>query len=154
MLPAFGREWLPQVRNAFLIRDPAAVLASYVQKRGDVTLADIGVVQQREIFDAEADRLGRAPPVVDGADVLEIPPRVLSQALLGAGYPVHARRCFAGRRDAALPTVCGRLRGTTRSSNPRDSVRRRRLARLCCPTSCVGSRRPLQPHYAALAMHR
>ena len=39
MLPEFGREWLPRMRNAFLIRDPAAVLASYVQKRGDVTLA-------------------------------------------------------------------------------------------------------------------
>ena len=30
----------------------------YVQKRGDVTLADIGVVQQRELFEREADRLG------------------------------------------------------------------------------------------------
>lgn len=32
--PAFGRGWLAQVCNAFLIRDPAAVLASYVAKRG------------------------------------------------------------------------------------------------------------------------
>src|SRR5262245_5936862 len=45
MLPAFGREWLGELRNAFLIRDPQAVLASYVAKRESVTLADIGIAQ-------------------------------------------------------------------------------------------------------------
>src|SRR6186997_2598326 len=33
MLPQFGRAWLSSMRNAFLIREPIAVLASYVQKR-------------------------------------------------------------------------------------------------------------------------
>jgi hypothetical protein len=101
MLPAFGRDWVRFVRNAFLIRDPAAVLASYVQKRGDVTLADIGVVQQREIFAAEADRLGHAPPVVDGADVLADPARVLSKlcAALQIEYTAAMLRWPAGRRD-------------------------------------------------------
>ncbi len=37
MLPEFGRDWIGRLRNAFLIRDPEAVLASYVRsaRRGD-----------------------------------------------------------------------------------------------------------------------
>lgn len=70
MLPEFGRDWIAQCRNAFLIRAPEDVLASYVEKRKEVALEDIGFVQQREIFEREADRLGRAPPVIDAADVL------------------------------------------------------------------------------------
>lgn len=77
MLPAFGRGWIAECRNAFLIRDPVRVLASYVKSRETVTLADIGVVQQGELFDAVADRLGHAPPVIDAADVLADPARTL-----------------------------------------------------------------------------
>ncbi|HEY1962566.1 MAG TPA: hypothetical protein VGG69_09120, partial [Rhizomicrobium sp.] len=49
MLVEFGRDWIAQMRNAFLIRSPEDVLASYVEKRSEVTLDDIGFVQQREI---------------------------------------------------------------------------------------------------------
>src|SRR5262245_50316781 len=47
MIDGFGLDWMAEVRNAFLIRDPAAVLASYIQKRDECTLADIGIVRQR-----------------------------------------------------------------------------------------------------------
>lgn len=101
MLPSIGREWMSRVRNAFLIRDPAAVLASYVQKRSDVTLADIGIVQQRELFDEVAHSLGHAPPVIEGADVLAAPGRVLSVlcATLGIEYTNAMLSWPAGRRD-------------------------------------------------------
>jgi hypothetical protein len=100
MLPEIGREWTAQVRNAFLIRDPASVLASYIQKRGEATLADIGILQQRELFEHEADRLGRAPPVVDSADIMAYPQRVLSQlcAALGIEYTSAMLSWPAGRR--------------------------------------------------------
>jgi hypothetical protein len=78
MLPEFERSFMAQVRNAFLIREPVAVLASYASKRADVTLADIGFVQQRELFEQETQRLGAPPPVVDAADVLTDPGRTLS----------------------------------------------------------------------------
>jgi hypothetical protein len=73
MLDGFDRAWIARVRNAFLIRDPVRVLASYTRAWSDVTLADIGYVQQSEIFDRVADRLGRAPPVIESADVLANP---------------------------------------------------------------------------------
>jgi hypothetical protein len=83
MLPGFGLEWTAACRNAFLIRDPALVLASYTQKRAEVSLADIGFPRQSELFQREADRLGRAPPVVEGVDVLRDPAGTLSK-LCGA----------------------------------------------------------------------
>jgi hypothetical protein len=100
MLTEIGRDWIARVRNAFLIRDPAAVLASYIQKRGEATLADIGILQQRELFEREADRLGRTPPVVDGADVLANPARMLSQlcSALGIAYTSAMLSWPAGRR--------------------------------------------------------
>jgi Sulfotransferase domain len=100
MLDEIGREWLREVVSAFLIRDPAAVLASYIQKRGQATLADIGVVQQRELFEREADRLGRPPPVIEGADVLKDPARVLTKlcVALGIDYSDAMLSWPAGRR--------------------------------------------------------
>ena len=102
MLPGFGREWLANVRNAFLIRDPAAVLASYVQKRQTVELADIGIVQQRELFEREAQRLGTMPPVVASTDVLTNPAHVLTKLCVALGIPFTDAMLSwpAGRRDS------------------------------------------------------
>ena len=101
MLPHFGRDWLGRVRNAFLIRSPGAVLASYVRKRASVSLGDIGIVQQRELFDREADRLGAAPPVVDAADILGHPEPVLARlcAALGIEYTAAMLSWPPGRRS-------------------------------------------------------
>ncbi len=87
MLPGFGLDWMKDCRNAFLIRDPARVLASYTQKREEVTLADIGFTQQAEIFAREADRLGHAPPVVEGVDVLCDPAATLSKLCAALDIP-------------------------------------------------------------------
>ena len=87
MLDAFGRDWMSHVRNAFLIRDPEAVLASYVLKRDAVTLADIGFVQQRELFEREADRLGAPPPVADSADIMANPAQTLERLCNALGVP-------------------------------------------------------------------
>ena len=80
-------DWMGHVRNAFLIRDPTSVLASYALKRDDVTLADIGFVQQRELFESEAQRLGRPPPVVDAADIVANPARTLERLCKALGIP-------------------------------------------------------------------
>jgi hypothetical protein len=101
MLPDFSLDWMSSCRNAFLIRDPELVLASYTAKRGEVALADIGFVQQAEIFAREADRLGKAPPVVEGVDVLRDPAGVLSKLCAALGIPWTAAMLSwpAGRRD-------------------------------------------------------
>lgn len=70
--------WMDLVRNAFLIRSPDDVLVSYAKVRGTPTPEEIGIPQQRVMFERVADMLGRAPPVIDGGDVLRDPQRVLA----------------------------------------------------------------------------
>jgi hypothetical protein len=70
---------LPGLTHAFLIRDPARVVASYAAKREAVRADHLGVERQVEYFESEADRLGHAPPVVDSADILRNPTGMLSK---------------------------------------------------------------------------
>ena len=76
-LPEINREWLGAVTNCFLIRDPREVIASYVKKREDPSLEDLGFIQQAEIFDFVQSRTDAIPPIVDAKDVLENPERTL-----------------------------------------------------------------------------
>ena len=85
MLDGFDRSWLHGVTNAFLIRSPDRVLASYARKWSDVSLRDIGFVEQAELFDLVADRLGRAPPVIDAEDVLADPRGTLTALCAACG---------------------------------------------------------------------
>jgi hypothetical protein len=78
LLPHIDRGWLGQVANCFLIRDPAEVLTSLVKHVPDLTLADTGFPQQAEIFDRVHGWTGRVPPVIDAADVLRDPRRILT----------------------------------------------------------------------------
>ena len=65
--------------HAFLIREPERMIASYLRKREAAEFEDFGMERQAEFFEREADRLGRAPPVIDAADVLADPQSTLSK---------------------------------------------------------------------------
>jgi hypothetical protein len=80
LLPHLGRDWVFELENVFLIRDPAEVIASYLKKRASVTPEDIGLPQQVDLFDAVTRRDGRAPPVID-ADAFLRDPAAQLQAL-------------------------------------------------------------------------
>ncbi len=101
MVGSLDWSWARSMRHAFLIRNPRAMLASYVKSRAEVTLDDIGLVQQVEIFEREADRLGHAPPVIDGSDILRDPERYLGQLCeaLGIGFDKAMLKWPAGPRD-------------------------------------------------------
>jgi hypothetical protein len=73
LLPHIDHGWIHKLTNVFLIRDPAAVVGSYVKTRASVTPEDIGVLQQLHLFDEIADRVGAAPPVIDADDFLTSP---------------------------------------------------------------------------------
>ena len=78
MIPAFPRGFMRDLTNVFLIRHPARVIASYAQKREAPTLADIGFLQQAELFDQVADLTGNAPPVIAAESIRANPERALS----------------------------------------------------------------------------
>ncbi|BBK43363.1 branched chain amino acid aminotransferase [Allostella vacuolata] len=73
LLPGIERGWIDALDNCFLIRDPRAVIASYVRSREAVALDDLGYAVQAELFDRECRRTGRTPAVVDAADLLADP---------------------------------------------------------------------------------
>jgi sulfotransferase family protein len=152
MLPGFGLDWAAGRANAFLIRDPAEVLASYTVKRAEVMLEDIGFVQQRELFDREADRLGRAPPVVRGADVLADPRGMLVALCAALGIPFDEAMLAwpAGRRDSDgvwAPAWYDAVERSTGFEAPREKA---------APALSDDLRRIVddaRPHYEALLRH-
>ena len=73
MLPHIGHDWMRGVRHAFLIRDPAEVVASYLRSRDTVSEEDIGLPQEVRLFDEVCDRFGAAPPVIDADEFLTDP---------------------------------------------------------------------------------
>lgn len=100
-LTEIDREWLGAVTNCFLIRDPREVIASYVKKREDPTLEDLGFTQQVEIFNFVRNRSNSIPPVVDAKDVLENPERMLRLLCdaLGADFNKSMLSWPPGLRD-------------------------------------------------------
>ena len=91
--------------HAFLIREPERMIASYLRKREAAHFADFGLERQAEFFEREADRLGRAPPVIDAHDVLTNPQAVLSQlcAALEIAWDMAMLSWLPGRRATDGP---------------------------------------------------
>ncbi|WP_332688313.1 hypothetical protein [Devosia sp.] len=87
MIEGFPLDWMDGVTNVFLLRRPERVLASYAQKREDVTLRDIGFAEQADLFDRVADRLGHAPPVIEAEDVRRDPRRALTALCAAIDLP-------------------------------------------------------------------
>jgi hypothetical protein len=100
MLAGFGRDWIDGFANAFLIRAPESVLASYAQKRSDFTVEEIGLPAQLALFERATDRLGAPPPVIEGNDVLTDPRGALNALCKALGAPFDEAMLAwpAGRR--------------------------------------------------------
>jgi len=77
LLREIDRKWLASVTNCFLIRHPQEVITSYIAKNNDLTLEDVGFIQQAEIFDWVRKRTGSTPPVLDAKEIQENPRRML-----------------------------------------------------------------------------
>jgi len=75
----------PDMRHAFLIRDPVRVAASYAAKRSAVNADHLGITRQRAYFDIITQTQGAPPPVVDSADILSDPAGVLAKLCAALG---------------------------------------------------------------------
>jgi len=91
LLPHMGREWLGSMTHAFLIRDPAPMLASLGEKLGDFEIEATGLPQQVEIFDYVQRTTGGLPPVVDTTDLLAAPEPMLRALCAALGIPFSMR---------------------------------------------------------------
>ncbi|MEO8002203.1 MAG: sulfotransferase [Arenimonas sp.] len=102
LLPNYERDWIPKLTNILLIRDPAEVVASYVKSRATVTPGDIGIPQQRKLYDEIAKACGSAPPIIDAGDFLRAPEKYLRALCdyLGIEFTDRMLHWPAGPRDS------------------------------------------------------
>lgn len=152
MLPEMPLDWLDAVSNCFLIRKPAAVVASFTIQRPDAETWELGFEQLGRLFDHVCDRLGHAPPVIDAADVLKDPRKTLSHLCGTLGIPFSERmlRWPAGKRPedgAWAPHWYAAVERSTGFAPYRPQLRplttfQQELADACAP------------YYAKLAAHR
>jgi hypothetical protein len=152
MVGPIGYDHFEGFTHGFLIREPERMIASYLRKREAAEFEDFGLERQAEFFDREADRLGRAPPVIDANDLLSDPEAVLSRLCDALRIPWERSMLSwePGRRDtdgpwashwyAAVEASCGFGPPETGAVDLPDDARR--LADRC------------QPYYERLAVHR
>ena len=138
--------------HAFLIREPERMIASYLRKREIAAFSDFGLEEQARFFEREADRLGRAPPVIDANDVLTDAKGVLEKLCnsLGIAWDPAMLSWAPGRRDTDGPWAphwYAAVEGSTGFGPPDAeiialSLDARHLADRC------------RPYYERLALHR
>jgi len=146
--------WMSRCRNAFLIRSPEEVLASYVVRRGEANLEDIGVVRQAELFDREAQRLGAPPPVIEARDVLRDPRHGLGAlcAALDIAFDEAMLAWPAGRRSSDgvwAPAWYDAVERSTTFAAPRPPVAFDDLDPVLKPVAEAA-----RPYYDRLAKYR
>ena len=146
--------WMAHCRNAFLIREPAAVLASYAARHDEVSLEAIGFPQLARLFDQEAQRLGAAPPVIDARDVLSDPDRCLGAlcTALEIDFLPAMLKWPAGPRATDgvwAPAWYDAVERSTGFAPPPPPVRRDNL-----PPDLMRIAEAAEPFYEALAKHR
>ena len=79
LLPDMEHDWIYKLNNIFLIRNPNAVVASYIKSRAEITPEDIGLIQQSELY-GELRNEGHSPMIIDSNDFLANP-KIYLQAL-------------------------------------------------------------------------
>ncbi|MCK7592434.1 hypothetical protein [Pseudomarimonas salicorniae] len=102
LLPGMGTGWIARLENVFLIRDPAEVVASYLRTRDTCSPAEIGIPQQRALFEQLSAGPSGAPVVIDAGCFLA-DPRAQLQALcarLGIGFSERMLRWPPGPRES------------------------------------------------------
>lgn len=100
LLPGDDTTWVASLTNAFLIRDPRAMLISLSRVTPNPGVRDTGLPQQLALFESERQRRGATPPVIDSSDVLRDPARMLTTlcAAVGVEYTPKMLSWPAGPR--------------------------------------------------------
>lgn len=78
MIAAMPRDWIRNVKNVFLIRHPARVVASFAAKYENPSLEDVGFRQQSDLFDFVRS-IGQVPVVIDSTDIRRDPETMLKR---------------------------------------------------------------------------
>jgi hypothetical protein len=85
--PGMDLGWIEGLTNCFLIRDPAAMITSFIKVIPNPNPEDLGLPQQVALFERVRAATGHTPPVIDSADVLRDPRGTLSALCGRIGVP-------------------------------------------------------------------
>jgi hypothetical protein len=87
MLPNCDLAWTVHLTHCFLIREPAQVVNSYTNSRGECNADDIGIKRQFELYEAISAITGQTIPVIDSNEVLRNPELTLSKLCKALDVP-------------------------------------------------------------------
>jgi len=102
LLPHMDRSWLGSLANCFLIREPERVVASYAAVRNDLTLDDIGFIQQADLFNFVTNITGELPIVIDSREFL-LQPEVMLRKIcdrLDISFDANMLKWPNGKRES------------------------------------------------------
>ena len=101
ILPEMDLSFTDKLVNAFLIRQPEKIIASYSKVREEFDIEELGFRQQLAIFEREKQRTGVVPPVVDSDQLLDNPEATMRRLCdkLGIEFLSEMMNWPAGKRD-------------------------------------------------------
>lgn len=82
-----GMDWLASLTNCILIRDPAAMIVSFIKVIDNPTPHDLGLPQLLRIFDWVKGNTWTTPVILDSKDVLSDPTCALRKLCDRVGVP-------------------------------------------------------------------
>lgn len=101
LLPGLRTDWMQPLTHCLLLRDPRAMIASYIKTRSTVTLDDLGLPQLMDLHLRITEMQGSPPLVIDSDDILSAPEAMLRALCerLGIGFDTRMLSWPAGKRD-------------------------------------------------------
>ena len=81
ILPEFGRDWIEQLNNLFLIRNPKETIFSYWkanQFEGELNMEKLGLLQHYNLFQEVKNLTQKTPLIIDANDLVLSPKNYLN----------------------------------------------------------------------------
>lgn len=150
-------ERLAMFTHSFLIRDPAKTITSMYDKWPDFHIKEVGFPEQRELFDRVAQKLGKAPPVIDSDDMLEDPHTIIGKWCEGVGihFIESALSWEPGARDEVSWWDGGSFHANLRNSDGLKPQKRTQYININdAPDRVKEVHEKMIPHYEHMYQYR
>lgn len=97
-------DWIYNLDNCFLVRNPREIISSYLKKWPDIT-GDLGFAQMLKIFRLVKENKGKIPPVIDAQDLQTKPKETLTKLCeyLGIAFSESMLSWKKGKREKDGP---------------------------------------------------
>ena len=142
--------------HSFLIRDPVKTITSMYDKWPDFHEAEVGFIEQRELFDRICDKTGETPPVLDSDDLLEDPHTTVERWCKAMRIPflADALSWEPGARDEVSWWDGGSFHANLRNSDGLKAQKRKYIDIDQAPDRVKQIYDKVLPHYRHMHAHR